>query len=129
MHDTTEDYVECQIDLWRGIVPPSQVPKLKWPVLWYIRQNPPLQAKKACVLVVIPPPLQMSHLKPQTSNLNESEWVREHYTNSIKLLLLHAANPDEHNNNKKTPLDLALNDTELINLLRFYKEWKMENGK
>ena len=85
--------MECQIDLWRGIVPPSQVPKLKWPVLWYIRQNPPLQAKKACVLVVIPPPLQMSHLKPQTSNLNESEWVREHYTNSIKLLLLHAANP------------------------------------
>ena len=38
-------------------------------------------------------------------------------------------NPHEHNNNKKTPLDLAhsLNDTELINLLRFYK--KIENGK
>ena len=67
----------------------------------------------------------------ESESESESEWVREHYTNSIKLLLLHAANPHEHNNNKKTPLDLArsLNDTELINLLTFYKEWYMENRK
>lgn len=46
-------------------------------------------------------------------------WLRTEHTNTIKLLLRHAASPTEHNNDKKTPLDLAysLNDTQLTNLL------------
>jgi ankyrin repeat protein len=49
----------------------------------------------------------------------------------VKILLTKKADPNLKNNNGETPLDLArsLNDTELINLLRIYseyKEWYME---